>query len=104
MLSNTNQIHYDYIMEYLQKEYGVPNNDHLFEKAYYSQQMLLRKPHVEIFQQVINENHLNPAETLFIDDTPGHLEGAKKAGLQTLLMTENPKNLGAFLKSNGITV
>ena len=104
LLSNTNQIHYDYIMEYLQKEYGVPNNDHLFEKAYYSQQMLLRKPHVEIFQQVINENHLNPAETLFIDDTPGHLEGAKKAGLQTLLMTENPKNLGTFLKNNGINL
>lgn len=104
LLSNTNQIHYDYIMKYLKDEFDVENNDHLFEKAYYSQQMLKRKPHVEIFEQVINENNLNPAETLFIDDTPGHLEGAKKAGLQTLLMTENPKHLGEFLKSNGILV
>ncbi len=104
LLSNTNQIHYDYIMDYLQKEYKVENNDHLFEKAYYSQQMLKRKPNVEIFEQVIQENGLNPAETLFIDDTPGHLEGAKKAGLQTLLMTENPKHLGEFLKSNGLLV
>jgi len=104
LLSNTNQIHYDYIMNYLKKEHGVENNDHLFEKAYYSQLMKLRKPHVEIFEQVIRENNLNPAETLFIDDTPHHLEGAKKAGLQTLLMTENPKNLGTFLKSNGILV
>jgi len=102
LLSNTNQIHYDYIMDYLKKEFDVESNDHLFEKAYYSQLMLLRKPHVEIFEQVINENNLIPAETLFIDDTPGHLEGAKKAGLQTLLMTEHPKNLGEFLKNNGI--
>lgn len=104
LLSNTNQIHYDYIMDYLQKEHHVPDNDHLFEKAYYSQLMKFRKPHVEIFEQVIKENNLNPAETLFIDDTPGHLEGAKKAGLQTLLMTEKPENLGAFLKSNGILI
>ena len=104
LLSNTNQIHYDYIMDYLQKEHHVPNNDHLFEKAYYSQLMKFRKPHIEIFEQVIKENNLNPAETLFIDDTPGHLEGAKKAGLQTLLMTEKPENLGAFLKSNGILI
>lgn len=104
LLSNTNQIHYDFIMDYLKKEYQVDNNDHLFEKAYYSQQMLKRKPHVEIFEQVINENNLIAAETLFIDDTPGHLEGARKAGLQTLLMTEHPKNLGSFLKSHGINV
>ncbi|AMP99834.1 Haloacid dehalogenase [Pedobacter cryoconitis] len=104
LLSNTNQIHYDYIMDYLQKEHNVPNNDHLFEKTYYSQLMKFRKPHVEIFEQVIKENNLNPAETLFIDDTPGHLEGAKKAGLQTLLMTEKPENLGTFLKSNGILI
>jgi len=104
LLSNTNQIHYDYIMDYLKSEYKVDNNDHLFEKAYYSQLMQLRKPNVEIFEQVIKENNLNPEETLFIDDSPQHLIGAKKAGLHTLLMTENPKNLGAFLKSNGIFV
>ena len=104
LLSNTNQIHYDYIMDYLKNEYKVANNDHLFEKAYYSQLMQLRKPNVEIFEQVIKENNLNPEETLFIDDSPQHLIGAKKAGLHTLLMTENPRNLGTFLKSNGIFV
>jgi FMN phosphatase YigB (HAD superfamily) len=102
LLSNTNQIHYDYIMKYLKSEFDVENNDHLFEKAYYSQLMFLRKPNVEIFQQVLKENNLDPAETLFIDDSPQHLVGAQKAGLQTLLMTENPKNLGEVLKSNGL--
>lgn len=104
LLSNTNQIHFDYFTDYLKREFQVEGNDHLFEKTYYSHEMLLRKPNVEIFQQVIKENNLNPAETLFIDDSPQHLVGAKEAGLQTLLMTEHPKDLGSFLKDNGILV
>lgn len=102
LLSNTNQIHYDYIMNYLKQEFDIDNNDHLFERAYYSHEMKLRKPHIEIFEQVIKDNNLIPAETLFIDDSPQHLAGAKLAGLHTLLMTENPKNLGSFLTSHGI--
>ena len=76
--------------------------DQLFEKAYFSQHLFLRKPHREIFDQVIKENNLVPEETLFIDDSPQHLEGAKKAGLHTLLMNENPKYLEAFLQKNGV--
>ncbi|CAM4046589.1 putative hydrolase of the HAD superfamily [Pedobacter westerhofensis] len=104
LLSNTNQIHFNYFTDYLKREFQVEGNDHLFEKTYYSHEMLMRKPNVEIFEQVIRENNLNPAETLFIDDSPQHLVGAKEAGLQTLLMTEHPKDLGSFLKDNGILV
>ena len=31
----------------------------------------------------MNENKLNPKETLFIDDSIQHIEGAKKVGLNT---------------------
>lgn len=102
LLSNNNEIHYLYIVDYLQREYGMHGFDDLFEKTYFSQHMYLRKPHVEIFQQVIQENNLDPEETLFIDDSPQHLVGARKAGLNTLLMDENPRNLAAFLKKHGI--
>ena len=44
----------------------------------------LRKPYVESYQQIIAEQQLNPAETLFIDDTIKNIEGAKLAGLQTI--------------------
>ena len=64
--------------------------------------MELRKPNVNIFEQVIKENNLNPSETLFIDDTPQHIEGAKKAGLNTLLMDVHPENLANFLKQHHI--
>lgn len=100
LLSNNNEIHYEWIISYLQKEFGIANYDQHFERAYFSQQMRLRKPHVNIFEQVIKENNLNPAETLFIDDSPQHIEGAKKAGLQTLLMNVHPENLENFLKQH----
>jgi HAD superfamily hydrolase (TIGR01509 family) len=97
LLSNNNETHYNYIVEYLKREFNMADNSELFERAYYSQQMFLRKPNVEIFEQVIRENNLDPTETLFIDDSPQHIEGAKLAGLNTLLMTKHPKFLEQVL-------
>lgn len=87
LLSNINAIHYDHIMNYLKTDFGFDGNDHLFEKVYYSHLMGKRKPEAEIFQQVLDENKLDPAETLFIDDSPQHLATAQKLGIQTYLMT-----------------
>ena len=60
-----------------------------------------RKPDAEIFEQVLQENNLDPAETLFIDDSPQHLETAKKLGLQTYLLTA-PDNIQEYFKINGL--
>jgi putative hydrolase of the HAD superfamily len=87
LLSNTNAIHYDYFNNYVKEHFNLDGNDSLFERTYYSHLMGKRKPDAEIFEQVLHENHLDPAETLFIDDSPQHLEIAKKLGLQTFLMT-----------------
>jgi len=87
LLSNTNNIHFDYFNGYLKKHYNLDNNDPLFEKTYFSHMVRKRKPEAAIFEQVLNENNLNPAETLFIDDSPQHLETAKQLGIQTFLMT-----------------
>ncbi|MDP9075903.1 MAG: HAD family phosphatase [Bacteroidota bacterium] len=96
LLSNINPIHYDYIMAYLKNDHGLDGNDHLFEKTYYSHMTGKRKPEVEIFQQVLDENNLNPADTLFVDDSPQHLVTAQKLGIQTYLMTapDNIQKLG----------
>ncbi|SEO83902.1 HAD family phosphatase [Mucilaginibacter sp. OK283] len=101
LLSNINAIHYDHIMAYLKKDFGFDGNGHLFEKAYYSHLMGKRKPEARIFQLVLNENNLNPAETLFIDDSPQHLAGAEKLGIQTLLMTR-PDTIQQFFKRSGL--
>lgn len=97
LLSNINDIHYTYIMQYLRDEFGFDGNDHLFEKTYYSHLMGKRKPEPHIFEQVLKENNLIAAETLFIDDSPQHLEAAKQLGIQTFLMTA-PDTLQAFAK------
>lgn len=81
LLSNTNIIHVTRYSKYLDKVYGHKNFENLFIKAYYSHDVGMRKPHVEIFHHVLKENNLEATETLFIDDTPQHIEGAKKAGL-----------------------
>jgi len=102
LLSNNNEIHYNWILNYLKSTFQMENYDNLFERAYFSQQMLLRKPNVNIFEQVIKENKLDPKETLFIDDSPQHIEGAKKAGLHTLLMNVHPTALKNFLQQHRI--
>ncbi len=101
LLSNINAIHYDYVHDYLKREYGLNDNSSLFEKTYYSHLMGKRKPDAEIFEQVLRENNLDPAETLFIDDSPQHLETAKKLGLQTYLITA-PDNIQEYFKTNGL--
>lgn len=101
LLSNINAIHYDYVHSYLKREYNLNDNSGLFEKVYYSHLVGKRKPDAAIFEQVLHENNLDPAETLFIDDSPQHLETAKKLDLQTYLMTA-PDNIQDYFKTNGL--
>jgi len=101
LLSNINAIHYDHIMNYLKNDFGFDGNDHLFEKTYYSHLTGQRKPESRIFELVLNENGLDPAETLFIDDSPQHLAGAGKLGINTFLMTK-PDTIQQFFKRNGL--
>ena len=83
LFSNTNLIHYNAFMEILEKENGENNFNRYFIKAYYSHELGLRKPYVESFQKILEEQQLVAEDTLFIDDTYKNIEGAEKAGLQT---------------------
>ncbi|TAH41196.1 MAG: HAD family phosphatase [Bacteroidetes bacterium] len=97
LLSNTNEIHEKAYKAMLRNQYGNEVLDELFEKIYLSHRVHLRKPNKEIFQLVIDENNLNVEETLFIDDSPQHIEGAKQVGLQAILL-KNDKWVGNLLK------
>ena len=101
LLSNINPIHYGYIMDYLKQEFGFENNDHLFEKTYYSHFVGLRKPDSAFFEKVLNENGLIAEETLFIDDIAANLEPAKALGIQTFLM-QAPDTVQDFIKREGL--
>jgi len=83
LLSNTNKIHIDAFHLYLEKDFGIPDLSAYFEKMYFSYKVGMRKPDAEIFKLVLHENNLQPYETLFIDDSAQHIEGAKKLGIET---------------------
>lgn len=83
LLSNTNIIHYRKYTDDFLEEYGKSLNS-LFKKAYYSHEILLRKPDPEIFNFVLNDAGIKAAETLFVDDSELNIEAAEKVGLKTL--------------------
>jgi glucose-1-phosphatase len=91
LLSNTNQIHHAEFSAKFTKEFEGKVFDTLFIKAYYSQIMKKRKPYTETYVYVLNDAGIAAAETLFIDDAPSNIEGAKKAGLQTRLLGINER-------------
>lgn len=101
LLSNNNEIHYQWIMDYLKRDFQLNDNSSFFNKDYYSHLMGMRKPNTDIFEFVLDTHQLIPEETLFIDDSPQHLETARKLGLQTYLMTK-PDNLQNYFKSNNL--
>jgi putative hydrolase of the HAD superfamily len=83
LFSNTNQINCEYFTQYVIDKFGYNIFNHHFEKAYYSHTLQIKKPKPEAFQRIIEENHLDPAKTLFIDDIERHLKGAQSVGLRT---------------------
>ena len=101
LLSNNNEIHYNWIMSYLKKEFNIESNAVFFEKDYYSHLLKMRKPNRNIFEYLIAENKLDPTETLFIDDSPQHLKTAAGLGMQTHLLTP-PETLETFMYSAGL--
>ncbi|OFZ06711.1 MAG: hypothetical protein A3D92_21240 [Bacteroidetes bacterium RIFCSPHIGHO2_02_FULL_44_7] len=83
LLSNTNALHID--LAYRRwKKVSEHRPEALFNHVYLSHEMGMRKPDPAIFTRVCLEQQLDPGSTLFIDDSPQHVEGAQKAGLKTI--------------------
>ncbi|SNS01193.1 MULTISPECIES: HAD family hydrolase [Hymenobacter] len=87
LLSNTNQIHIDAINAVLKTEYGFAHGiADALDRVFYSQQVGLRKPGEEIFRHALQEMNWKAEETLFIEDSPQHIETARRLGLHTLFL------------------
>jgi putative hydrolase of the HAD superfamily len=82
LLSNTNEIHIDWVKE----DWGMERYDDFkscFEKFYLSHEIHLRKPNADIYEFVLSENQLKPDETFFIDDTKVNTDAASAIGIKT---------------------
>lgn len=101
VLSNTNEIHRSVFEAHIEKAYGMSKFSALFEEIHYSHQMGMRKPDVEIFEAVVSTHGIAPSETLFIDDTEVHVEGARKSGMRAEHLSDT-KTLVEILQSAGV--
>ena len=99
LLSNSNEIHYELYLRDLQLRFGYNEFDQLFNKSYFSFDLHLCKPDPEIYEFVINQENLNPATTLFIDDREDNLIGAREAGLKTYHLTNQERIRNLFDES-----
>ncbi len=82
LLSNTNAIHVPAFEAIIARDHGITDFKALFDGAYYSCELGMRKPNADIFHHVLQQHGADPDRTLFIDDSIQHVHGARKAGIQ----------------------
>jgi len=102
LYSNINEIHEEGVHRRIQEMHGFPNLEQHFEKVYYSHHLGIRKPKPDGFLHIIKEQNLDAKETLFIDDSPQHIEGAKKAGLQAVWLDLEKQDIHGLIEELGL--
>ncbi|GAA0719295.1 HAD family phosphatase [Aquimarina litoralis] len=80
LLSNTNELHINWIQENISFYHDFKS---CFDSFYLSYEINLRKPDSDIFQYVLEEHKLTPENTLFIDDTEENTLAAQRLGIKT---------------------
>lgn len=95
ILSNTNDLHFDY----LYKKYS--NFFTNFKKLHLSYLMNSRKPDTDIYLQVIKYHNLKPENIFFTDDNQENIDIAKEIGIKAYKF-ENITKLRQNLKDFGI--
>jgi glucose-1-phosphatase len=98
LLSNTNDLHAKRIDDVLATSTCASGVFGCFEKVYYSHIIHKRKPEMDAFFHVLEENDLAPSETLFIDDMRENIEAAKKTGMHVLHVEQNNPRLEFLLE------
>ncbi|WP_299315327.1 HAD family phosphatase [uncultured Aquimarina sp.] len=86
LLSNTNELHIDWIKENISFYYDFKS---CFDAFYLSHEINLRKPNQDIFKFVLDNHRITPSETIFIDDTFANTNAAKQLGIN--VWNNNPK-------------
>ena len=75
LLSNTNPLHFDYVLA----KFSIIR---VFDRWILSHEMGFKKPAVEIFQKAVQWASVEPRKILFIDDMKKHVEVAASLGIQ----------------------
>lgn len=88
LLSNTNPSVMKWAMSSEFSPEGLPINA-FFDKCYLSYEIGHTKPDTAIYELIIKDSGMDPAETLFLDDGKANIEMGKEFGLQTYLANQD---------------
>ena len=80
LLSNTNSIHYQHYISKFTREFGYEFNE-LFDDTFWSFMIGKRKPDPDPYLHILEKHRLNPAETLFVDDSIQNIIAAEKLNI-----------------------
>lgn len=83
LLSNTNP----FMMSWaLTKDFDGGNGslEDYFDALYLSFRLGVMKPNLRFFQTVTDNEHIQPEESLFVDDGPRNVEAARRLGFNTM--------------------
>jgi glucose-1-phosphatase len=95
LLSNTNELHYDFI----KANYAFPRHVH---GAVLSYELGLRKPEAAIYRKAVELARVDAAQCLFVDDLAENVEAARRCGLQAIRHASG-MDLRAAFKKIGVT-
>jgi FMN phosphatase YigB (HAD superfamily) len=100
LLSNTSDIH----LREIRRQNAEMNADihfvNLFEKEYYSHEIGMRKPSVEIYQHVLDMSRLVASETVFIDDVLPNAKAAELVGIKGVHLDLGKQDVFGLFKSS----
>ena len=69
----------------------------MFDKAFASGVVGMRKPDLYFFQHVVEEIKLHPSEIIMIDDTPENICAARSQGMHAILVDKTTRSVGGTL-------
>ena len=88
------------ISEYFSKNADKVPIISLFDGCIFSADYKITKPDRRIFELMCEKFNINPAETLFIDDSELNTSGARAAGLSTYRFDGNAEKLRKYIDEN----
>jgi glucose-1-phosphatase len=94
LLSNTNELHFSYIIE----KYPII---HSFDEWLLSFEVGAKKPKQRIYEAIFEKMDVQPREVFYIDDIPQYVEVAKELGIEGMVFS-NATQLWEFIRKNGI--
>jgi putative hydrolase of the HAD superfamily len=94
LLSNTNELHFSYIIE----KYPIV---HSFDEWLLSFEVGAKKPKRRIFDSIFEKKDVQPSEVFYVDDIAHYIEAAQQIGIQGMVFKEADQ-LWEFIRKNGI--